>query len=193
MNNYLLFLDIRTGWNRYSCRETLCNYYRRNTRSAYNRRFVGIPVYFGHNYQVSNNNFVDRYLPFCKEIWGDRVKYELVNLKDITSSTEAINWYKSNPQDITLIKTTGLVNPLDISLILFYTWFGNFQGHTDLKRYFIAKKYSDLIPDYRKSLHCWNGFYNGPESYINHALYYHNNHLYDQINNLYLQHSGEVN
>jgi hypothetical protein len=191
MNNYLLFLDKekRVGYNRFSCRESFISAYRSTIKNYYNRKYANIPIYFGHA-ERDIEKVVERYVPFCNEIWRGKVKFELIELKDI-DSIEAKYYYKCYGSNPILIKTIGVVNPLDISLILYYTWFGNFGGYINLKKYYLAKKYSDLIPNYLTNLRCGHGYYTGPYTYIGELSIY-NYFLFSQINQIYSEHSSEV-
>jgi hypothetical protein len=64
-----------------------------------------------------------------------------------------------------MIKVNKIVNPADISLILWASWFG-ISNLRDLNRdYYIVKKCSGLIPDlYSRDID--NIYFDGPRSYM---------------------------
>lgn len=209
MQNYLFFMSnksiqTQSSWNyrnKYTCREIILR--------DYDRLMVGVPVedypkinlYFGHGMDTKPE-IVERYIPFCNEIWKNRFEVSIVNSWDITDSPD-IDWCKSEFKkgmdsfgNYPLIKVCGAANPEDLSLLLHTTWYNKVMQSQYLKMYYLARKYSDLIPD-------WFDFYyntrpgaylyvTGPGLYITWQEKY-NNKLFNDINKVYEEHKGELN
>jgi hypothetical protein len=84
-----------------------------------------------------------------------------------------------------LLKIKGIVNPCDISLILYLSWYGTTNS---LKKYVLTKRYTgnDIIPDLYKDMSEYG--YDGPESYI-YSLY---GEEYKQIEDISEEHHNDI-
>jgi hypothetical protein len=192
MYSYTLFSENGRTYNTtYGCRERLIRGYNRTlSRPKSDKIVLNRNIYFGHvsNREVIPQTVIDRYLPICNTIWKGRINCELIKFKDITNNCQAKNvlHYYSGFTDIPVVKVKGLVNPLDLSLILLLSWFGN-TSNLYIKRYFLTKKYSEFIPDYRRDfptdVSYWNSF-NGPESYMS-FIRWNNKSLSSEIDKIY--------
>lgn len=175
---------------RYGCREYLIKSYALRTM---------LPVedsvfYFGH----VNSNFSYDYSKLCNEVWKGQVPFEIVKLKDIPVCPNNPPMFHDWLRDFgekTLVKIGNNIHPPDISLILYVSWYGKtFNMHNEVKQYYFAKVYSDLIPNFytgdnnamRNSL--ING--NGPERYMS-RLSGDNYSSYSQIRDLASTHATE--
>lgn len=148
--------------HRFGCRERLIiAYAKRNTTKVF---------YFGHT-----TNITLSYEEVIKDVWGDRVPYEIVLIKDIKDCpNRSFNYnenYKSSYGNLSLVRIGGNIHPPDISLILYLTGLGKTFGTSlNIRDYFFTKKYSDLIPDFYTEIdnpsYNYNRIGNGPESYM---------------------------
>jgi hypothetical protein len=191
---YTFFIQsLRRYSSFYTCRESLSSTYTYIVRNKPELVSSDKFIYFGH--LECSQEVIDKYLPACKLVWGDRVVYDLVDLDKVKNkyakdSLADEGYYSTNT---TLVRVKGMVNPFDISLILYLSYKDQYaieyNNYTNM--YFIAKKYTDLIPDtfygYRS-----NFWANGPSSYIS-GLRQYEPEEYNTITKLYLEHKDEVN
>lgn len=171
MYDYILLSESNLC-RKFSCRESLIYGYSDYASSNHKQYF-----YFGHVSYQDGDKITRIYTTLCNEIWKDKVPFEIVKIKDIN----IYNSYGSQDFEATvedypelpLIKISN-VFPIDLSLILYMSWYG-ITDLGNIKRYFAARKYSDLIPNE------YQGFMgNGPDSYI----YYSTRGNYDLLNKI---------
>jgi hypothetical protein len=215
MNSYLLLFskyslfDLHAGEHgpKFGCREFVIYYIRYLMNKVEEKDYPNINFYFGHTVDKVTKTVVDKYIPFANEIWKDKVNVSLVNLYDIEDSPDVEYCKKPGTKyditfdsalqykDVPLVKITGAVNPLDVSLLLLMSWFGKEFSSDELEKYYLAKKHTDLIQDSYTSFDYVYSPYsrsrvNGPETYMTYLDNY-NKTLYNQINENYLLHKGE--
>jgi hypothetical protein len=191
--DYIMFIQsLRNmqGW--YYCREILGSDYINIIRRHYGLKDSDRFTYFGHYKPYSS--VVDKYLTVCKLIWGDRLEYDLINLDNVRNVGVKRGLYNvgKDPNNITLIRVKGMVNPWDMSLILFMAWKSSYNQSMQTEMYFIAKKYTNLIPDKLSDMKYGRGYFNGPASYISNLSTF-DKITYEIIHKLYLEHKDEVN
>jgi hypothetical protein len=157
MNSYILLAtnnnnDSNQYLTRRTCREFCVRYlYGFMEHSPKKER----NVYFGH-YKVAGSEKANLKLPeLASKIWKDKsIEFELVKLTDIKDSTVAaqyVNIWKEEAPNLLntqLLKVNKYINPLDLSLLLYLSWWGisNIE-ETAMKKYLFAKLNTDLIPD----------------------------------------------
>jgi hypothetical protein len=179
MNSYILLAtNNEKDFNDYltlrSCREFCVKYlYRFMKYSPEKER----NIYFSH-YEVTGSEKANLKLPeLASKIWKDKsIEFELVKLTDIKDSTVAtqyVNIWKEEYPDLLntqLLKVNKYINPLDLSLLLYLSWFGVQNiGETAMKKYLFAKLNTDLIPDlYTKKIGelISSDIVNGPVSFV---------------------------
>jgi hypothetical protein len=205
MKNYLFLLsgmaikDYDRSLSPYSfCREIVIYYYEKQLlRFKEEKDYPDINLYIGHDFTNSNPEIVSRYISFANEIWKNKVEVSLVNLYDIDDSPDVKlckdlftgkKYSEREPihfVDVPLLKIHSAVNSLDLSIFLHTTWYNKTFANSKTEMYYLAKKYTDLIPDtffsiYNLRYNIYN-IPNGPETYLEY-LQENNIELYNKIN-----------
>lgn len=198
MYDYLFLMDnIHNGCSHEGCRELLVGDYRELMENYSRETRLKTNLYFGHcsfSSMDTEDIIVGRYLPYANLIWNNRVTTSIIKVKDITDSPD-VNELKGYYGDLSLLRTSYCVNPMDVSFLLYLTWFGEDtlkedNEHNELRMYMLGKL-NGLIPNgfhfYKRDeddYHC-----DGPESFIWY-LQEENRQLYDQLFALLEQNKG---
>jgi hypothetical protein len=185
--NYLGFFQSSSQRNMNmfnGCRETLIGSFK-NYISRENPKLVDDNYFFCHihrNLQIQEL-LTQNCLNLCRDIWKDKsINCEIIKFKDINSKqvTEHKSTQYSNYSDLLMIKVNKIINPIDISLILWASWYGINRLRGDNRKYYVIKKCSDLFPDLYIPNSEDRTYYNGPRSFMQSLKYYSSNYL---INN----------
>ena len=182
MNKYYLFDNYNNlytsssadggGYSyKLTCRETLIR--------SYARRIVNSDeatvFYFGHAVEGK----VMDYTKLCNTIWKGEVPFEIIRLGDIKDcpNFEFNNFVNENPA-IELIKIDRNVFSVDLSLILYVSWYGIAKYlNSGALTYYLGKLYTDFIPNtFTKEYGAYKlsqttGY--GPEGFMNNLMYTH--------------------
>jgi hypothetical protein len=151
------------------CRETLqysYNYYLQN----YNKTLAPDSYYFCHSHrnQKIQELLTQNCLNMCKDLWKD-IPCEIVKFNEIDSQQvkeySPKNTYSTNYNNLSLVKVDSIVNPVDLSIILWCAWYGIKSLRGKNRKYYILKKCSDLIPDLYPAPEI-SGWYNGPTTFM---------------------------
>jgi hypothetical protein len=193
--SYLLFFgssDSNWGNKNMSmhcgCRETAIGNYNRYIQYS-NKALTPDPLYFCHvhkNLKIQEL-LTQNCLNMCKDVWKN-VPCEIVKFSEIKDCSQVKNYHYQPPygtdySNQLLVKVDNLVNPVDISLVLWCAWFSIKALRGNNRKYYIIKKCSDLIPDTYPGIQT-GGFFNGPDTFISsiYNYYYSNRELRTSIN-----------
>lgn len=192
---YDYFIINNTGLcDRHSCRESLIYTYA-NCFIYTNEK---THFYFGHVISDGGNidKIKDSYKTLCDTIWKGSIPYEIVQFKDIKDCINSyVKEYQRHYPKTVLIRIPRNVNPPDISLILYLSWFGlTLDLSYSTKIYYIAKKYTEEIlniyPTEGNTINDNLVGGNGPCLYIS-KLERNQPELYVTLLNLYKSHINE--
>jgi len=190
------FLTSNGYIDRFGCREALIY--------AYAGRFSmtndDTHFYFGHvlGATAKIDKVKEIYKNLCDTIWKGNIKYKIVQLKELKKNySQEIDEYKERYPNTVVIKIDRNVNPRDISLILYLSWFGLIPDiSSETRKYYIAKKYTDKIPNTYDDNHNSVGNNlisgNGPNKYMSNMYSWTSRRdLYSELERLYFEHTDE--
>ena len=187
------FLTSNGYIDRFGCREALIYAY----ANRFNMTNDDTHFYFGHvlGATAKIDKVKEVYKNLCDTIWKGNIEYKIVQLKELKKDcSQEIDKYKKEYPNTVVIKIDRNVNPRDISLILYLSWFGLIPDiDSSTRKYYIAKKYTDKIPNtYSDTNTVFNNLTggNGPNLYMS-RLYNQNFNLYNELDSLYLEHTDE--